>query len=87
MQASTYLQFTKFIENNIPSIRQISQKSDKNFWINELKTRNFSENYIITKVPRILNQYGIDSKYIYMSLDNMAYILSRITNNIVWIVI
>lgn len=77
MYISNYEEFTEFIKNNIPSIRQISQKLDKNFWINELKNRSFSENYIITKVPKVLKQYGIHSQCIYMSLENMAYILSR----------
>lgn len=77
MPTSTYAQFTKFINGNIPSIRQLPINRNKEYWIRELKNRDFSETYIITRVPRILKQYGIHSTYIYMSLENMAYILSR----------
>lgn len=54
MPTSTYTQFTKFINGHIPSIRQLPINRNKDYWINELQNREFSENYIVTRVPKIL---------------------------------
>lgn len=76
MQIQSYEEFTKFIKTNIPEIKQITKNSSKEFWIRELENRKF-EDYYITNTPSKLKEFGIVNEVICISLNNMAYILSR----------
>lgn len=69
-----YDEFINYISTFF-SVFQIITADTKEEWIQILREYRFDEEYEITSVPAILNQFGINGSIV-LSLKNFAYIAS-----------